>query len=88
MPEAEGLPASQPVILTLCLGSSCFTRGNGDNLPVIQDYLRQRGLDGRVALRGSRCVGRCLHGPNLKVDDVFLQDVRPATLLAELERVL
>jgi len=88
MPEAEGLPTAEPVTFTICLGSSCFTRGNGENLPVIQDYLRQRGLAGRVALRGSRCEGRCLHGPNLKVGADFLQDVRPATLLAELERLL
>ena len=88
MPEAEGLPAPEPITLTICLGSSCFTRGNDENLPVLQDYLRRRGLEGRVALRGSRCEGRCQHGPNLKVGEVFLEEVRPATLLNQLDRAL
>ena len=78
----------EPVTLTICLGSSCFTRGNDENLPRIQAFLKTRGLEGRVALKGSRCEGRCQHGPNLRVCDTFLDEVRPATLLDELERVL
>ena len=78
----------EPVTLTICLGSSCFTRGNDENLPRIQAYLKARGLEGRVALKGSRCEGRCQHGPNLRVGETFLEEVRPATLLDELERVL
>ena len=78
----------EPVTLTICLGSSCFTRGNDENLPRIQAYLKVRGLEGRVALKGSRCEGRCQHGPNLRVDETFLEEVRPATLLDELERAL
>jgi NADH:ubiquinone oxidoreductase subunit E len=78
----------EPVTLTICLGSSCFTRGNDENLPRVQAFLKARGLEGRVALKGSRCEGRCQHGPNLRVGDTFLEEVRPDTLLDELERVL
>ncbi len=78
----------QPATLTICLGSSCFARGNDENLPRIQAHLREHGLEERVALRGSRCEGRCQHGPNLRVGEVFLEDVRPTALLEMLERVL
>jgi NADH:ubiquinone oxidoreductase subunit E len=78
----------QPTTLTICLGSSCFTRGNDENLPRIQAFLQEKGLAERVRLRGSRCEGRCQHGPNLKVDAEFLPEVRPGTLLEELERRL
>ncbi len=95
MSQAAGLcetgavrSAEAPPVLTICLGSSCFTRGNDENLPVIQAYLKERGLADRVVLKGSRCEGRCQHGPNLKVGEVFLREVRADTLLAELERAL
>jgi NADH:ubiquinone oxidoreductase subunit E len=74
--------------LTICLGSSCFARGNEENLPRIQAYLQDQGLEGRVALKGSRCEGRCQQGPNLRVGDAFLEDLRPATLVERLERAL
>jgi len=77
-----------PTTLTICLGSSCFTRGNDENLPRIQEFLAQHGLEERVRLRGSRCEGRCQHGPNLRVGDAFLPELDSAGLLAELERRL
>ena len=74
--------------LTICLGSSCFTRGNDENLPRIQELLARGGLEERVRLRGSRCEGRCQHGPNLRVDEEFLPALEPDELLRELERRL
>jgi len=79
---------SESKTLTICLGSSCFTRGNDENLPRIQAYLKERGLDRTIALKGSRCEGRCQHGPNLRMDGTFLEDVAPASLLEQLQRLL
>lgn len=79
---------SESVTLTICLGSSCFTRGNDDHLPRIQAWLKERGLEGRVVLRGARCEGRCQEGPNLRVGDAFLEEVQPGTLIERLEQVL
>jgi NADH:ubiquinone oxidoreductase subunit E len=79
---------SEPVTLTICLGSSCFTRGNDENLPRIQAWLRERGLEGRVVLRGARCEGRCQEGPNLRSGETFLDDLRTDTLIERLERLL
>ena len=80
MPHAEGLPT-----LTICLGSSCFTRGNDETLPRLQAWLQRKDLAGRVALKGARCEGRCQHGPNLRLGETFLD---PATLLEDLEKAL
>jgi NADH:ubiquinone oxidoreductase subunit E len=80
MPDAEGLPT-----LTICLGSSCFTRGNDENLPRLQAFLKRKGLEDKVALRGARCEGRCQHGPNLRLGEAFLD---PATCLEGLEQAL
>ena len=80
MCDAEGLPT-----LTICLGSSCFTRGNDANLPRLQQWLKRKGLEDKVALKGARCEGRCQHGPNLRLGDGFLD---PATCLEGLEQAL
>jgi len=85
MSEAEGLPSAT---LTICLGSSCFTRGNDENLPRIQEWLEAQGRTGEVLVRGSRCEGRCQQGPNIRVGEAFLPEVAPATVLAALERAL
>jgi NADH:ubiquinone oxidoreductase subunit E len=79
---------SEPVTLTICLGSSCFTRGNGENLQRIQAWIREGGLEGRVVLRGARCEGRCQEGPNLRVGEAFLDDLRSDTLVERLEQLL
>lgn len=74
--------------ITLCLGSSCFTRGNAELLPVLQDQLAQRGLADRVHLKGSRCEGQCMHGPNLRIGEVLVHEVKAADLETLLERHL
>lgn len=73
--------------LTLCLGSSCFSRGNNELLPKLQALLKERGLEDRVLLRGSRCEGLCSCGPNLRVGDELVQELDEARLLAILERL-
>jgi len=52
----------------ICLGSSCFSRGNAENLRVIQQYLADRGLNIRITVTGHLCEDQCSSGPNLVVD--------------------
>ncbi len=54
--------------IQICLGSSCFSRGNAGNLRLIQDYLAARGLSARVATIGHLCEEQCSRGPNIIVD--------------------
>jgi len=74
--------------LTICLGSSCFARGNGENLPQIQSFLESRQLEDKVQFKGIRCEGQCQHGPNLRIGDTLVEDVQPAKLVEILERIL
>jgi NADH:ubiquinone oxidoreductase subunit E len=69
--------------IEICLGSSCFARGNSRNLETIEKYLAQRGLKDEVdlALSCSLCQGRCNSGPNLAIDGVPYGKVDPETLL-------
>lgn len=74
--------------MTLCLGSSCFTRGNNDHLPRLQQALSDRGLEDRVHLKGSRCEGRCLNGPILCIGDTVIEHLDADRIEAALERHL
>lgn len=49
--------------IELCLGSSCFSRGNKELVQVIREYLRKNHLDDKVVFRGARCLNRCSEGP-------------------------
>lgn len=67
--------------ITVCMGSSCFARGNGANLEVIEEYLGRRGIEAEVDLAGTRCEGRCAAGPNLIVNGHCFEQVDRETLL-------
>ncbi len=54
--------------ITLCMGSSCFARGNNRVLAGLEAMIRRNGWTESVALAGSRCGGRCGEGPNLTID--------------------
>ncbi|TVR40178.1 MAG: (2Fe-2S) ferredoxin domain-containing protein [Bacteroidia bacterium] len=53
--------------IVICMGSSCFSRGNKHNLSVIKNYLREKGLDQKIVFKGSHCFGECEHGPVLLI---------------------
>lgn len=55
--------------ITICMGSSCFSRGNKQTLPQIQSYLRNHRLEQEVVLKGCHCFSTCSEGPVLKIGD-------------------
>jgi NADH:ubiquinone oxidoreductase subunit E len=55
--------------ITICMGSSCFARGNENNLKLIEDYLASHPkMEAHVELRGSRCMENCKNGPMLLIN--------------------
>lgn len=61
--------------ITVCMGSSCFARGNDRNLELIENYIKNNGLNAEVELSGARCEGRCATGPNIIIDGVEYHEV-------------
>ena len=55
--------------IVICMGSSCFSRGNKKTVTVIQQYLSDNELYDHVTLRGAHCFGDCVNGPILKIDN-------------------
>lgn len=48
------------IIITVCMGSSCYARGNAANLEFIENYIKDNGLEAVIDLAGARCEGKCV----------------------------
>ena len=51
--------------LQICLGSSCFSRGNKRIVKVIEEYIVANNLQNRIYFHGGHCFSKCEHGPTL-----------------------
>jgi len=72
-------------VITLCMGSSCFSRGNQKVLAKLQEHFRTRpGSGTAVQLRGCRCGKECCRGPNLWVDGELVSGATEETVLERL----
>lgn len=69
--------------ITICIGSSCFSRGNERNVEVVQKFLEENNLKDEidVELEGSLCKGRCADGPIILVDDKVYTKVDRGVML-------
>ena len=76
--------------IVICLGSSCFARGNEENIKVVENYLSAHSYqdDVDVELSGTLCQGRCADGPNVIIDGEFYSKVDPGVMLDLLKRLL
>jgi NADH:ubiquinone oxidoreductase subunit E len=74
-----------PVEIVICMGSSCFSRGNAKNLGLIQDYLKSNGHQAEVKLVGHLCQSVCKEGPNLVINGQAYHRVDSATLSSILD---
>ena len=55
--------------IKICMGSSCFARGNSENLKSIENYIKENKLNANLELIGSRCEEKCTKGPNIIIND-------------------
>ncbi len=63
--------------IVICMGSSCFSRGNKVSLGIIRNYLRENNLEVEVTFRGAHCLGICEQGPVLILNDKRYKRVMP-----------
>ncbi len=63
------------------MGSSCFSRGNGKNHEVIVSFLKEKNISADVLVKGCRCGGQCMHGPNIWIDNQIYSNVDQGSLV-------
>jgi NADH:ubiquinone oxidoreductase subunit E len=76
-------PVKKEIII--CLGSSCFARGNKQLVKLINNYLRDRNLLNDVKFHGERCFGHCSKGPVLKIENLINEKVDEEKVLQLLD---
>lgn len=65
----------EKVKVEICMGSSCFARGNSEALTNIESYIQEHHLDDKVELVGHLCMDQCSQGPNITIDGVVHHQV-------------
>lgn len=77
--------SSPSVEIIICMGSSCFSRGNKKVLQQIKEFLSERKLEQQVVFRGAHCFGNCEDGPVMKINGKLIQKVDPENVSSILE---
>ena len=72
--------------IVICLGSSCFSRGNKALIKQIKTYLEEFNLNEKVSFRGAHCFENCQLGPNLKINNELYTKVDASKLHELLEK--
>lgn len=67
--------------IKICMGSSCFSRGNRQTLQLIQKYLKDHHLESDVILKGNHCFGDCSLGPVLTIGNKVYEQVTQERIL-------
>lgn len=73
-------------IITICLGSSCYRRGNQDVLETIKNYLKEHNLNKKVEFKGHLCTGNCSNGPNIQINDKIYSGVDSNSIIEILDK--
>ncbi len=74
--------------ITVCMGSSCFARGNQQNLALIESFIKTHGLEAIIDLAGMRCENKCEKGPNVIINGVEYNNVTEQKLEEILARLI
>ena len=63
---------------TICIGSSCHLKGSRQIVEELQYLVNENNLEDKVELGGTFCMGNCVNGVNVTVDDKLFS-VSPET---------
>ena len=65
--------------VTVCIGSSCHIKGSRQVVEYLQNRISENGLEDKVKLAGTFCMGKCQQGVCVTVDEEFYS-VTPDTV--------
>jgi len=73
--------------LQICLGSSCFSRGNKKIVKVVEEYIKANNLSGRVYFHGGHCFSKCEQGPTLLADGKYFHQLTEESVKEVLDKL-
>ena len=66
--------------VTVCIGSSCHLKGSREIVEELQRLISVNNLADKVDLGGTFCMGNCMNGVSVTVNDK-LYSLKPETIL-------
>ncbi|PKP49796.1 MAG: electron transport complex protein RnfG [Bacteroidetes bacterium HGW-Bacteroidetes-11] len=73
--------------IQICLGSSCFSRGNKHLVKVVENYLNENSLRHLVYFHGAHCFSSCDRGPLIHIDGKEYTGLNEDKVLAILDGI-
>ena len=71
--------------IEICMGSSCFSRGNNANVEVLRRFIEAKGLKAGIDCTGRLCTDICGRGPVISIDGRVYERVNRSKLYKILE---
>ncbi len=71
----------------ICLGSSCFSRGNKKIVKIIQEYIQSNNLSERVYFHGGHCFSKCEEGPSMRIDGTYYHHLSEDAVISILDGI-
>lgn len=57
------------MVITICIGSSCHLKGSRKVVEKLNELIVAEGVGDKVELNGSFCMGQCVKGVCVKIND-------------------
>ncbi|MFW6318660.1 MAG: (2Fe-2S) ferredoxin domain-containing protein [Bacillota bacterium] len=73
------------MIIYVCVGSGCHLKGSYDIIHLLRNAITTYDLDAKVELKASFCLGHCVSGVTIKVDDNLITGVNKNNFKTVLE---
>lgn len=74
------------VQVSICVGSSCHLKGSYQIIRIFQELIKKNGLENKVELKASFCLGRCTKGVSVKVNEEFVDELTMSNAEAKFEK--
>ena len=74
--------------ITVCMGSSCFGKGNQATAEAVTQFIEEHQLQDRVEVAGCLCGNHCAKGPNIMINDKLISGVSEQSIGAVIAKEL
>jgi len=75
-------------VITICLGSSCFARGNKEIIQIVKSFIKMNKMEDKIEFKGAHCFGECNKGPSIKINQKTFHSVSENNIFEILEENL
>ena len=72
--EAKTYREVKTMVLKVCVGSSCHLRGSYDVIEEMKRLIKKYGVEDKIDLQATFCVGNCTNGVSVLADELLLHN--------------